>query len=272
MLKKIWDFIKDNIAVIISLLAATLAVIYAVLRFFVYIFWKGYFTRLNIDSSLMNLNFDNSIFFVILSSIILFIVLLFMAWVYCVLIDIGKKISEIQIKGFQKVYFYLKNGSKGFFLSFVILFLANISVVIFLISLSETSVSVSSFYGIFFLLYLIEMLLIFTHIVSRKRNDKKNTKIENVITVKVYEFLVFSSIIMAIVFYSGSRRIERCQHFQLVQNQEYVITYNDGTHYVLHKIDYNNEEIVIYKNEQKIIDINNCEISVKRISNVRIVD
>ena len=98
MLKKGWNFIKENVAAIITVVTAILTVVVAALRLCMYAYWQGYFTRLNIDVSIMNLNFDNSIFAVIFVSIILFVVLFFMAWVFEIISDIKKKSERATFK------------------------------------------------------------------------------------------------------------------------------------------------------------------------------
>lgn len=88
MLKKGWDFIKENVVAIITVITTIFTIVYAVLRLCIYVYWNGYFTRLNIDRSVMNLNFDKSIFWVVFVSIVLFVVLFFVAWAYEVVTDI----------------------------------------------------------------------------------------------------------------------------------------------------------------------------------------
>lgn len=51
-----------------------------------------------------------------------------------------------------------------------------------------------------------------------------------------------------------------------------MISYCDGERYVLHKVEYNAEEIVIHKNEQKIVDIVDCEVSIRQVKTVEVID
>ena len=72
-------------------------------------------------------------------------------------------------------------------------------------------------------------------------------------------------IILVTTFCDGNQAIDKRNSVQLVENEEYMISYCDGEHYVLHKVKYNGEQIVIYRNEQKIVGIENCEVSIKQI-------
>lgn len=73
---------------------------------------------------------------------------------------------------------------------------------------------------------------------------------------------------VAILFYDGSQTISKMISLQLVENGAYVITYCDGVHYVLHKVNYGVEEIIICRKEKKVINIDDIECCIKPTSEI----
>ncbi len=265
MLKKSWEFIKDNVAAIITVATAVLTVVYAALRLCVYAYWKGYFTRLNMDASLMNLNFDKSIFAVIFVSIILFIVFFFMKWVFEIITDIKEKYEEQQLNGKIKYAYIAKCIGKGIFFSLIILFVINVPLILMLSSVTKINASIGNMIYMFILLYIIEMLFILTQMRTKKGGEKST---ERDIALKVIQLLACILIMLASSFYVGSKAIYNKSIVQLVEDEKYMISYCDGEHYVLHKVQYTGEEIIVYRNEQKIIRIENSEIKISKIKGV----
>ena len=51
-----------------------------------------------------------------------------------------------------------------------------------------------------------------------------------------------------------------------------MISYYDGENYVLHKVRYDGDKITIYKNEQKIVSVEDCEVSIKQIKEIIVKD
>ena len=267
MLKKSWKFIKDNVAAIITVATAILTVVYAVLRLCMFVYWKGYFTRLNIDVNLMNLNFDKSIFAVIFISVILFIVIFFMVWVFEIINDIKQKEKEKSLKGIKKIFNWIIAFGKGLGVSFVILSVVNVPLLMLLISVTGIDITMSNKMFLFVLLYIAEMLFIFTQKTTIEQHEKTA---EKDIVIKVIEILAFVLITLAALFYEGNQAIDKKTSVQLVENEEYMISYCDGDCYVLHKVDYIDGKIIVYRNEQKVISTVNCEVSIKQISEISI--
>lgn len=272
MTKKVWGFIKENVAAIITVVTAILTVVYAVLRLCIYVYWKGYFTRLNIDVSTMNLNFDKSIFAVIFVSIILFIVIFFMVWVFDIIEDIKKKAKEKQIKGIRKLFSSVKDFGKGLFLSLIILSIINVPLIMMLVSVGGINLAIINMIYLFVLLYIMEMLFIFSQMMTTKRYKKKEKITERDIAIKIIEILAFVLLILAVLFYGGSQAIDKKTDVQLVENEEYMISYCDGEHYVLHKVEYEEGVITIYRNEQKIVGFEECEYSIRKVEKVTVKD
>lgn len=272
MIKKTWKFIKENVAAIIAIVTSILTVIYAALRLLLYVYWSGYFVRLNIDKSIMNLDFDGSIFTVIFATIIVIVILFFMGWVYQVIDDIQKKANEQPLKGKRRLFNNIKAIGKGLFLSLIILAIVNWPLIILLVALVGMNLSMGSSIGLFFLLYLFEMILLWVHRLTTKQKEKKDEAIEKDISIKIIALLAYVLTVLAILFSSGSHAINEKTTVQLVEDEEYMISYCDGERYVLHKVKYDNGEIIIYRNSQKIVGIENCKYRIRKVEKVILND
>lgn len=270
MLKKVWEFTKENVAAIITVVTAILTVVYAVLRLCMFVYWKGYFTRLNIDGNLMNLNFDKSIFAVIFVSVILFIVIFFMVWVFEIINDIKQKEKEKSLKGIKKIFNWVIAFAKGLGLSFIILSIVNVPLIMLLVSVTGIDITMSNKMFLFVLLYIAEMLFIFTQKTTIEQHEKNEKTAEKDIAIKVIKILAFVLITLAALFYGGNQAIDKKTSVQLVENEEYMISYCDGDCYVLHKVDYIEGKIIVYANEQKIVNIEGYEVIIKQIEEVDI--
>lgn len=269
MLEKIWLFIKENVTVIITVLTAIFAFVYAVLRLCVFVYWKGYFTCLHIDENAMNLNFDKSIFSVIFVSIILLIIVLFMSWTYDIINDIIREEVEKEVKGIKKISKLAKHLPQIIFLSFVVLAVINVPLVVLLFSITRIKCSIYSVFLYVIVIYTMEVLLLISQKIIEKKQDKKNkNKTKDDIIIKVFQIFAVIFIILVMLFNQGSNVIEERTQFQLVKNEEYVITYCDGEHYVLHKAEYENETITIYTNKQIIVSVEDCELTVVEVDDV----
>lgn len=273
MLKKLWDFVKENVAAIVTVTTATLTVVYAALRLCLYVYWRGYFIRLNIDASIMDLNFDKSIFAVVFVSITLLVVLFFMAWTFEIIENIKNKESEQQLKGARKMLYKIKSFIKGLFLSLIILSMINVPLELMLAALVPgANVTLDNMVFLFILLYAMEMLFVITQVLSHSKHKKSDKLTEREIAIIIVEVLAFVLVILAMLFYGGSYAIDSKTSVQLVENEEYVISYSDGERYVLHKVKCNGEEITIYRNEQKIVSVEDYEYSIKKVKKVLVED
>lgn len=269
MLKKVWSFIKENVPAIITLVTAILTVVYAALRLCIYVYWNGYFTRLNIDASVMNLDFDKSIFAVIFVSIVLLVVLFFMAWAYEITTEIIKKEKELQLK---KIFHIIKALCKALIFSFIILSIINVPLIMLLTALTHIKVTICNGALLFLLLYFMELLFIFTQIITTKQYEKKEKLTERDVAIKIIQALVVALFLLAALFYAGTHAINEKNNIQLVENGAYMITYCDGEHYVLHRVKYEDEIAFLDKNEQKIVNIEDYEISIKQVKKIVIED
>ena len=83
---------------------------------------------------------------------------------------------------------------------------------------------------------------------------------------------VFLSFILAIAYCIGSQSVKAETKLRLVENEKYVITYSDGEHYVLHRVKIEENKAVIYRNEQKIISIEDCEYFVVPVEEILVND
>jgi len=141
MLKKGWIFIKENVVAIITVITALLTFVYAGLRLCIYVYWNGYFKRLNIDTSIMNINFDKSVFSVVFVSIILFVVLFFVAWVDEIITDILLREKELQLRGIKKLISKIKAYGKILLTSFIILSIINLPLTLLLTPVTKINIT-----------------------------------------------------------------------------------------------------------------------------------
>ena len=272
MLKKGWPFIKENVVTIITVITALLTFVYAALRLCIYVYWNGYFRRLHIDISVININFDKSVFSVVFVSIILFVILFFVTWVDEIVTDIINIERENQLKGIKKLISQMKACGKILSSSIIILSIINLPLILLLTPVTKIKVTIIEMFAFLFVLYVMEMLFVFLQLITRK-NDKNKEKItERDIAFKIIGILAMMLIILAVLFYGGAAEIDKKTSVQLVENEKYMISYCDGEHYVLHKVEYIGDQILIYRNEQKIVDIENYEVRIKQIKEIDIRD
>ena len=272
MLKKGWVFIKENVVAIITIVTALLTFVYAVLRLCIYVYWNGYFTRLNIDINIMNLNFDSSIFMVVFVSIVLLVVLFFAVWTQEIICDIIKKEKGRQVKWAKKIFYIIKAFCQILLLSFIILSTINIPLLLLMVAVSQIKVTIGNMILLFLLLYFMEILFIFSQIITVKGRENKEKLTERDVATKIIQVLVMMLVIIAVLFYDGTQAIDEKKEVQLVENEEYMISYYDGENYVLHKVRYDGDKITIYKNEQKIVSVEDCEVSIKQIKEIIVKD
>ena len=137
---------------------------------------------------------------------------------------------------------------------------------------TQINITMIEMFAFLLLFYFIEMLFVFLQIMTGKKDKKKEKMTERDIAFRIIEIFAIILIVLAVLFYGGTEVIDKKTSVQLVENQEYMISYCDGEHYVLHKVEYSGEKIVIYRNEQKIVGIENCEVSIKQIKEIGIRD
>lgn len=264
MIKKIWDFVKENIVTIVTVVTAIISVGYAIIRLLIYVYWRGYFSKLNISVSIMNLKFQKSIFEIIFVSIILIIVGYFMFWV----MDIINDFKENSLKQNRIIIFF-----KKLILSFGILSVVNIPLIILLGAAAKIDFTLKNMILLIIMLYVIEIFFILIHIFSKSSSDKKKDKtIEWKIGSVIVELFLFILMFLALTFYIGDTTIDHKTSVQLVENGEYMISYCDGEQYVLHRVKYEKGNLTIYRNEQKIVKIDDYEYCVKGIESILIED
>ena len=107
--------------------------------------------------------------------------------------------------------------------------------------------------------------------VFTSKKHKSNDKVkERDIVIMIIKAILCVFIVTVSLFWMGNQAIEKRTSIQLVENEEYMITYCGGDNYMLHRVSYASGEVIIYRNEQKIVDKVNCEISVKKVKKVEI--
>lgn len=277
MLKKVWDYVKDNLGTIIAIGTVALTIIYAILKLVIYVYWKGYFDELNIDHSYMNLNYDNTIFSVVSVGVIFLAIYYLMclvnklcSWVYIKLWDRSAK-RLIKMLKFSAI------GIINFILANIYLFIGNLPLTIVLYISSQVELSLTNLCIGILQWNILEILLLIVHEWNKRdkneeNEDKNNGKIDTRIGSYLLLVVVCACFGLTSIYYLGSEAIENEKKLKLVRNREYVVTYSDGEQYILHRVQIENEMATIYRNEQLVIDNKDCECLVMKIENIQITD
>ncbi len=268
MLRRVWNSIKDNVAAYITVITAILTVVYALLKLCVYVYWKGYFTRLSIDVGVMNMDFDKTIFAVVFVAIVLFVVFFFLSWVKAILTDIKNKVRNRGVKGIGNWFYIIKMFGLGLFMSLGILSLINIPLILLCKTGNGVYGEINNTLLLIAVLYALEMLFVLFQMVEVGQSEESENVTERKIAMFVIKTLVYILIVLATIYYAGGQAIEQKKSVQLVEKEQYMISYCSGDYFVLHKVKYEENRVVIYKNEQKIVGIENCEYIIRSIDEV----
>ena len=110
-----------------------------------------------------------------------------MAWVYEIIDDIKKKEKERQLEGIKKVLYKMRNLGKVLFLSLFILSMINIPLIMLLVSVAGINSTINNSVYLFLLLYIMEMLFVFTQMITTKQHEKKEKSTERAIAIKIIE-------------------------------------------------------------------------------------
>ena len=269
-MKKIWCLIKENYKIIIALTTVFITMVYALLKLIIYVFWSGYFRELDIDKSLMNLNFDgyvlNSIYFAIVFAVIIFMMII----VYIENDNIIYYIKEKDMRLVGKCKMVIKIFLKNFIRTFCWLFMSNIPLAITICVLTHEEIK--NFWAFSILLFFLESMELISIRLNADDSSKGNKSLEDKISNLIFMTVVLSSAFIAVVYMLGSKAVTNKNNIQLVNGTDYAITYCDGNSFVLHKVDVKDKRIIIYRSQQKIIDAKNCEYSVVGVEEVVVDD
>lgn len=271
-MKKIWGYFKDNIAAIVTATTALFAVVYAVLRFLIFIYLYGYFRRLNIDMSLMDMNFDKSIFVVIFVTIVAIVITFFLSWIYEFIVNCIENNKEMKLKGCDKIKQFFATFFWIIFTSGIILSIINFPIVILIFSISPQHFTPGTAVFMFLLIYVMEMLFVLTRIWDSRGKEKQESFLGRNIDLTIIYILGVTLFIFVALVNGGSNAIEEKKQIQLVDNEKYMITYSDGEHCVLHRVKKSENEIIVYRNQQKIISIEECDIRIKPVEKIIVSD
>lgn len=122
-----------------------------------------------------------------------------MAWVLDIINDIKKEVKEQQLKGIRIFINKLKAFGKGLFLSIIILSIIDVPLIMLLVSVAGINATIRNEIYLFILLYIMEMLFIFTQMTTSKQHDKKEKITERDIAKKIIEILVFDGLYIILI-------------------------------------------------------------------------
>lgn len=268
-MKKLWKIIKENIAVVLAMTTAFLSAVYAGIRLMIYVYWMGYFKELNIDANVLNINYEGNLFQVIFLAGILLLLL----YVFAMLDEGFKKyrraIDKEKQSKIKRICAWIKMVWKCFWISLILLSIANLPLTLVIGVMAHADMVIPQMCVGIILLYIFEMIM---YIVFKlqKKEDLGFKNWEDKIGFVILCGCVICSFILAGLYYSGSQRIGSQREFRMVRGETYTITYSDREHYVLHRSKINGDEILIYRDEQKIIDVEDCEYSVVNVKKVEV--
>lgn len=260
----IWKKIKDNFTIILAVCTTLLTILYAILKLIIYVYWKGYFSKLNIDDGLINLNFDGFVFQVVFFGlIILFISYLF--WMVKNFFVQNKKRlwdNEKRFKNFIKLVFI------SFIYSILLFSLGNIPAVAVLSVLLQVEMTSSNIGKLLFFLYVMELLFIIIHLIEVKDINISEKNLEKKIAESFFKLLTYICFILSFMFYFGNSSIEKKNKIFMMEDNQYAITYSNENYYILHKAILEEKVLTIFKNEQMIISKENCKYVVEYVDDV----
>lgn len=272
MFEKFWKLLKENFTVIIAICTSIITLTYAVLKFIIYVYWSGYFNELNINNNYMQLDYEGFIFRVIFVIAIVG-VLIYLLWI---LDGICSSIHKILWKKERKITETIR-ALLGIVLCDIllggcILIIANFPIIIVISLWRHVELNIFNIILQLITLSVCEIFLIF----FQKINYKDTNNNENNIELKLGKILllgiVFVNFILAGSYYYGATSVKEQDKIQILKNESYMISYRSDDNYVLHKVEFMEDEIIIYRNVQKIINIENCEYVIKYVNNIRISD
>ncbi len=271
-MRRLWKIIKENFPVALAMATTFLSIVYAGMRLMIYVYWMGYFKELNIDANILEINYEGNLFQVIFyGGIILLIV-----YIFGMLDETYKKVGE-QIRNkegtwLKKLFFAIGKVTKSFLLSFFMLAIANFPFSLVICVMSHLDIKFINFCAIDIVLFGMETVMYGTYKLQKGDDASRRKDWKEKLGIFILVGCLLSSFVLAVLYYTGSKRFENQREVRMVNEGNYIITYSDHEHYVLHRIEKVGNEILVYRNEQKIIGVDDCNYSIRKIEGIRIVD
>lgn len=272
MVRKAWKMIKDNFSVILAIGTTLFTIVYAGMKLLIYVYWSGYFNELNIDTNTVSINYDGHIFQVIFYSVILLFVVYLMTMMDRSFCNMKAAFWKEEKEWFKRLGVNIKVGIVNFIVSIIFLLIANLPLVLVICVFRQKELSFFNICGLLCVLYITEMLIYLLEKLDKKESVTKKKTIEQRVGGIILYISIFLSFVLAITYCIGSQSVSAEKKLRLVENEEYAITYSDGEHYVLHRVKIEENKAVLYRNEQKIISIEDCEYLVVPIEKIMVND
>ena len=174
-MKILWNFIKDNLTVLLGICTAILAVVYAIFKLLINAYYSGYFKVLNIDLSYLKINYDDIVYQVVFVATFLIGIIYLMM---CVDSMWEKKYSDLQ-KGKLSFLRKIKKGTKEAVICLVmaicLLSVLNIPLALVLCVRLQNTDSSGALFTVTGYLYVMEFL--FYGICKLNKKEKKIKKL-----------------------------------------------------------------------------------------------
>lgn len=254
-----WKKVKENYAAVLAIGTAFVTVIYAMLRFMMFLYWSGYFKALNIDINLMSLDYSGMILYAIFLCVVL-LLLIYMCVEMCSIIR--KMNARIKERGNNKLWNVIKCVMVDLLISVCCLLLGNIPIILILLVVSHINLTVSSFLGIFCVLYVTEIVIVFL-----ETKKEKDYQVEGFVIAAI----IFVPTVLALLYFNGANSMEQMKNIRVTAEEKYAVVYCDGERYILESIEFNGgNEAIIDTCNQKIIGVSDVEIISVPVERVKL--
>lgn len=248
-MEEIWMKIKENYAAVLAVGTAFVTVIYAMLRFMMFLYWSGYFKALNIDINLMSLDYSGMILYAIFIGLVL-LMLCYISWaMYSTISKINTNISEQDGNGkITKIKCFLSD----FLVSIIFMLLGDTPLILIAVVVTRIDLTFVRFVYIFCMLYTAQMLIVWL-----EHGKERKFKIETYF----FAAIVGMPLLVAFVYFGGSNSIKQTNNLRVTDDEKYAIVYCDGERYILEPVEFTSDTTVIINTcNQRIVEVSEVEI------------
>lgn len=270
MVKKLWNWLIENFKEVLAVCTAGLTVIYTAFRLVAYVYWYGYFKRLNIDSRFIKVDYEGTIFQVVFFFVVVLVMIYMMDYWLELVGTTAKRLWKKDVKWYSNllpgiVIAFWSALSWAFFGS-----IANVPLIVTLCVYLEIEINALIIIGLAIIMSIVEIFCAIVMKISNHESDAEKQSLTSKITVALTMGVICTGIVLAGTYYSGSIALKEQDRLFLVENGQYAITYNDGSRYILHGVVIENEKAYVDRNKQKIVEIEGLEYEVKYFDEIKV--
>lgn len=246
---RLFKTIKENYQMVITIGTAILTILYGFICCCTYIYNKGYFAAINMDPSLMKVNYIEYIYYLIFT-LFYFIFFYFTACWY---------------------YSTFSNNNNNNFLnkligSFFILFITSLIFIYSFDCLIHHKLELKRLVSYSAFIYIsIEFILLFIIYTNRKKPFKMQTLEYLLIAI----ILVFPCI-TSTVYDQGYNSFKAKPLYTATIKNDYVVMYCNGDHYILCPYELNNDILTIDTSTHKVVNVENTDTKTIHPSSVEL--